>query len=117
MLAVGDGGVVLRSGDTGATWTAATIAGAGDLQSIAMDAAGQVVLAVDPSGAVWASGDAGVHFVREAMASAGLSMALADDDSAAVAAGLGGTVLERSPSGTWTPVASGTTADLRAAVI
>jgi photosystem II stability/assembly factor-like uncharacterized protein len=118
MLAVGDAGVVLRSGDSGATWTAAAVPGAGDLQGIAMDGAARLVLAVDASGGAWSSTDAGQTFVREATASVALAaVALADDDSAAIAVGSGGTVLERAASGAWATVPTGTTANLRAAVI
>jgi photosystem II stability/assembly factor-like uncharacterized protein len=118
MLAVGDAGVVLRSGDAGATWTMATIPGAGDLQGVATDAAAHLVLAVDASGSVWSSGDGGRHFAREATAPAALAaVALADDDSTAVAAGAMGTVLERAAGGTWAAVTTGTTAGLHAAVV
>jgi photosystem II stability/assembly factor-like uncharacterized protein len=118
MLAVGDAGVVLRSADRGVAWTAFTVPGAGDLRSVASDSAAHLVLAVDASGGVWSSIDTGLHFIRETTAPLALSaVALADDDSAAIAVGDGGTVLERGPGRIWTSVSSGTTVSLRAAIV
>jgi photosystem II stability/assembly factor-like uncharacterized protein len=118
MIVVGDNGVVLRSVDEGASFALGSIAGAGDLRGVASDADGHLVLAVDSLGAVWASRDAGEHFARETTAAAPLdAVALSDDATLAVAAGAHGTVVERGSDATWRPVASGTTADLHAAVI
>ena len=118
MLAVGDGGVVLRSVDEGARFALTGIPGAGDLRSVASDPDAHRILTVDSNGTVWASADAGEHFAREASAGASLDVvALSDDGTFAIAAGEHGTVLERDENGTWRPMASGTTADLHAAVI
>jgi photosystem II stability/assembly factor-like uncharacterized protein len=118
MIVVGDGGVVLRSLDEGASFALGSIAGAGDLRGVASDLDGHVVLAVDSLGAVWTSTDTGEHFARETTAGAPLeAIALSDDATLAVAAGAHGTVVERGSDAAWRPVASGTTADLHAAVI
>ena len=117
MIVVGDGGVVLRSADEGASFALSSIAGAGDLRSVASDSDAHLVLAVD-GGAVWASTDGGQHFARETTAGAPLeAVALSDDGTLAIAAGAHGTVLERSADAMWRSVPSGTTADLHAAVI
>ncbi len=118
MVAVGDGGVVIRSADEGASFALSTIAGAGDLRSVASDADARLILAADSLGAVWASADGGAHFTRETSAGASLeAIAMSEDGTLAIAAGAHGTVLERDVGGTWQRAASGTTADLHAAVI
>ena len=118
VVVVGEAGVVLRSVDEAKTFASATISGAGDLSGVAVDAAGQRVLAADASGIIWASFDRGVTFVRDADARAPLwSIALAEDGTWGLAAGDDGVSLERDLLGRWSTLTTGTSATLRATMI
>lgn len=117
-LAVGDAGTVLRSVDGGVSFVAQHLAGAGDLRSVAMDPGGHLVLAVDSLGGAWASTDRGATFAREMSAGVPLAaVALQADGTLAVAVGAAGALRVRDSRGAWTSVASGTTADLHAALV
>jgi photosystem II stability/assembly factor-like uncharacterized protein len=118
MLVVGDGGTVLRSADSGHTWALASIAGAGDLRGVASDAWAGTVLAVDSLGSIWSSGDEGVTFTREASTSGALdAVSTTQAGDRALAVGVGGAVLLRATSGTWTPLATGSGVELHAALV
>jgi hypothetical protein len=118
MIVVGDGGIVLRSADAGATWSRTTIPGGADLRGVASDAGAHLILAVDGSGAVWSSVDTGRSFRREVIAAAPLeAVALTDSGARALAVGAGGIALTRSALGTWSTLTTGTRVDLHAALI
>jgi photosystem II stability/assembly factor-like uncharacterized protein len=121
MLAVGDGGTILRSGDGGATWTSMIIAGAGDFHGVTSDAWAGLVLAVDSRGGIWSSGDTGVTWAREA--GLGVSLDAVNTTQAgagALAVGSGGageagTLLTSTDLGAhWTTIPLGTTLALYA---
>jgi photosystem II stability/assembly factor-like uncharacterized protein len=119
LAVVGDGGTVLRSADEGVTWMRSTIPGAGDLHGVAADIAGDVIVAVDALGGIWSSTDGAVTFLREATFGEALDgVSLTDDGAKALIAGHGGIAASRGAPGTgWTQIATGTTADLHAALI
>ena len=118
LLAVGDGGTVLRSVDGGASFALLHVDGAGDLHGVAMDPGAHLVLAVDTLGGAWASTDRGATFVREMRGVAALhAVSLRDDGAAAIAVGSGGVVQVRDAHGRWTAAASGTSAELHAALV
>ncbi|MDP9000750.1 MAG: hypothetical protein M3O46_11630, partial [Myxococcota bacterium] len=118
MMAVGDGGVVLRSYDAGETWTKSAIPGGSDLRGVASDAGAHLLLAVDASGWVWSSQDTGLQFVHAASALGPLeTIAIMADGSHAIAAGARGAVLEWAAGTGWEAASSGTDVDLHAALI
>lgn len=115
LVVVGDGGTVVRSANGGATFSAAVVAGAADLRAVAAGPAGLIV-AVDSRGAIWESDDDAAGFHRAAGAANGLE-AISMESGVALAAGAAGTALLRGPDGRWQSVATGTDADLHAALI
>jgi photosystem II stability/assembly factor-like uncharacterized protein len=118
LFAAGDKGTLLRSPDSGATWSTIAVAVAADFRGIASDDLARLVLAVDTNGAIWASHDHGLSFTRELLAPAGLdSVSMDDGDEHALVAGKGGLALHRDIEGAWTTLATGTTADLHAALV
>ena len=118
MVVVGDGGTVLRSANAGGTWSLSKITGAGDLRGVTSDWYGDVIVAVDSNGAIWSSADRGITFAFEAKAPFALDNVSANESGANVlAVGKSGTALVRSSTGTWTTLATGTSADLHAALV
>jgi photosystem II stability/assembly factor-like uncharacterized protein len=118
LLAVGDGGFGLRSTDGGSTWSPMVIAGAGDILAVAMDPGAQTAIMGDSTGRVWWTINQGRSFYLETSAPQAIrALSITDDGTRALAVGDGGTVLERSASGVWNAVNSGTSAALYAALI
>jgi photosystem II stability/assembly factor-like uncharacterized protein len=108
----------LRSTNGGGTWSPLVVEGAADVLAVAMDPLAHIAIVADSNGRVWSTVDQGGTFVPETTAPFALrALSITDDGTRALAAGDGGTVLERSASGTWSTVDTGTSAALYAALI
>jgi photosystem II stability/assembly factor-like uncharacterized protein len=114
-LAVGGAGTILRSGDGGQSWTAATSRTTPDLGSVALLAHGKTALAVGGAGTILRSGDGGQSWTAATSGTqANLASAvLGADGKTALAVGDAATIL-RSADGGQTRIAatSGTQANL-----
>jgi photosystem II stability/assembly factor-like uncharacterized protein len=116
ILVVGDGGLVIRSEDSGQSFVERTLEDATDFYGVAMDALGHVV-AVDDSGGVWQSDDWGIAFSRTFDAGVPLyAVDSAADGSWTLIAGADGHVLSRDQGGQFRVDVTGNAA-LRAALI
>jgi photosystem II stability/assembly factor-like uncharacterized protein len=117
LVAVGDGGVVVRSTSLGAAFEVSRIPDAGDLSDIALDASGGLALAVDSTGNVWVSRDQAKTFEREYTAPTGLEgVALGRSGQVGSAAGAGLALL-RSSEGAWRSIPMAEPTKLRATLI
>ena len=117
-FAVGDHATALRSLDNGVTWAASTVEGATDLVSVATDDTAGIVIAADAAGSVFESRDHGASFERAFSAGGALSsVSFARDATHALAVGAGGAAFARDAQGVWSRLASGTRADLHAALV
>ncbi len=120
LLVVGDNGTVLRSNDSGATFSLLASAGleGKDLRSVAADPGAHVIYVVDTLGEILVSTDRGGSFQLDAKADGPLeSVAVSRDGSTALAVGAHGVMMSRNPSGAWTKVAPATDVDLHAALL
>lgn len=106
LVAVGDGGLVLRSSDQGQHFASITLPGAADLYDVALDASGALALAVDSAGAIWVSRDGAQSFTLEHRAQGALeSVSLGHSALLGSAAGARAPLL-RDQQGAWHELAS-----------
>lgn len=119
-VAVGDAGTILRSTDTGATWTqvGSGVTGA-DLNGVSATNNDDFVVAAGDSGTIVRSPDDATTWGAVASGTTANLNGVATDDLTSygyLVVGDAGTVLRSVDTGvTWAPVASGTTANLRGA--
>src|SRR5262249_36309393 len=114
--AVGDGAVVLRTGDAGATWTRLPVASTAGLRGVAAAPSGGLVLAVGEGGGAPRSADGGAHAERGATPVPATlnAVRLADDELRALAVGAGGAVISSEDGGLTWRAESAAPFDLRA---
>ena len=112
--AVGDGGVIVASGDGGATWTAQTSGSTQDLHAVAFADATHG-WAVGAGGTILATTDGGAHLTPQTSGTGSDLYGVAFADAThGWAVGAGGTILATTGGGAWTPQTSGTAQALRA---
>jgi photosystem II stability/assembly factor-like uncharacterized protein len=113
--AVGDGGLVLRSGDGGRSWAVAHTGGAA-LRAVKFADDALHGFAAGDSGALLATGDGGATWRALPAASADLrGLSVSDDGSRVVAVGARGLVWRSADGGTsWSQIVSGTSSTLNA---
>lgn len=113
MVAVGDGGTILTSADSGATWTAATSGTTEDLNRVTW--ASTLFVAVGDAGTILTSTNGTAWTAATSNNGQDLYAVAGDADKTQtllVAVGKAGTILTSTDGSTWTARTSGTTQDL-----
>jgi photosystem II stability/assembly factor-like uncharacterized protein len=119
-LAVGDGGLVLRSEDTGSTWSSVSAGITVNLNAVAAQrdnaATGLTALLVGPQGKLWTSTDEGKTWTEETITETNNLNGAALSGASAFVVGGKGTLWSYDGS-KWAKATTNTTIDLEAAVI
>ncbi len=112
---IGEGGIVLFTGDAGTTWQHITVPTSHDLYSITFP---------DTSSNGWIVGDQTILYTKDGgdtwtsvPTTANLRCVVGDDGLHATACGLSGALLSTSDQVSWSPIQTGTTANLYSLVL